>query len=198
MDRSLAWSRALARILETTVDTSFNRPLETVLTDARAALAEAVPRALHSVRDALALPEDAQRVVEQHLFQTTSRLYAATLRHVHQESARMIERYQALQAAGDLAGADELAHAYQDQRLATRVAHHFQTLWAVHAAQQDAALAVMAVEPSPNHHHRFNRPPIHPSRGPRRSRGSATRRGGSCLGASRLIRFQINLVRIYK
>jgi len=151
MDRSLAWSRALARILETAVDTPFNRSLETVLADARAALVEAVPRALHSVRDTLALPEDAQRVVEQHLLQTTSRLYAATLRHVHQESARMIERYQALQEAGDLAGADELAHAYQDQRLGyAGVAHHFQTLWAVHAAQQNAALAALTVEPSPN------------------------------------------------
>ena len=162
MDRSLAWSRALARILETAVDTPFNRPLETVLTDARAALAEAVSRALHSVRDALALPEDAQRVVEQHLLQTSSRLYAATLRHVHQESARMIERYQALQAAGDLAGADELAHAYQDRRLGyAGVAHHFQTLWAVHAAQQNAALAMMVVEPSPN-----PPPPIQPPADP--------------------------------
>ena len=63
----------------------------------------------------------------------------------------MVERYQALQAAGDLAGADELARAYQDRRLGyAGVAHHFQTLWAVHAAQQDAALAMMAVEPSPN------------------------------------------------
>ncbi len=162
MDRSLAWSRALARILETAVDTPFNRSLETVLADARAALAEVVPRQLQTVRDALALPEDTQRVVEQHLLQTTSRLYAATLRHVHQESARMIERYQALQAAGDLAGADELAHAYQDRRLGyAGVAHHFQTLWAVHAAQQDAALAALTVEPSPN-----PPPPIQPSADP--------------------------------
>ena len=58
----------------------------------------------------------------------------------------MIERYQALQEAGDLAGADELAHAYQDQRLGyAGVAHHFQTLWAVHAAQQNAALAALTV-----------------------------------------------------
>ena len=162
LDRSLAWSRALARILETAVETPFDRPLETVLADARAALAEAVPRLFHPVRDALALPEDAQRVVEQHLLQTTSRLYAATLRHVHQESTRMIERYQALQEAGDQERADALARAYQDRRLGyAGVPHHFQTLLAVHAAQQNAALAVMAVEPSPN-----PPPPIQPPADP--------------------------------
>ncbi|MCB1793725.1 MAG: hypothetical protein KDJ70_04710 [Candidatus Competibacteraceae bacterium] len=74
----------------------------------------------------------------------------------------MIERYQALQEAGDQEQADVLARAYQDQRLGyAGVAHHFQTLWAVHAAQQDAALAVMAVEPSPN-----PPPPIQPPADP--------------------------------
>ncbi len=162
LDRSLAWSRALARILETAVETPFNRPLETVLADARAALAEAVPCQLQTVRDVLALPEDAQRIVEQQVLQTTSRLYAATLRSVHQESTRMIERYQALQAAGDPEQADALARAYQDRRLGyAGVPHHFQTLLAVHAAQRDAALAVMAVEPSPN-----PPPPIQPPADP--------------------------------
>ena len=76
----------------------------------------------------LALPEDAQQVVEQHLLQTTSRLYAATLRHVHQESARMIERYQALQAAGDLAGRTNWPTPIKTGARLRGVAHHFQNL----------------------------------------------------------------------
>lgn len=149
IERSLAWSRALARILETAVQTPFNRPLETVLADARTALAEAVPRQLEAIQDALALPKDAQQIVEQHILQTTSRLYAATLHAVHQESARLIERYQALQAAGDTEQADVLAQAYQDRRLGyAGVLHHFYVLLVAHTAQHAATLAAMAVEPS--------------------------------------------------
>ena len=151
LDRSLAWSRALARILETAVEMPFNRPLETVLADARAALTEVVPRQIQAVQGELSLSEDAQRIVEQHALQTTSRLYAATLRHVHQESARMITRYQALQEAGDQEQADVLAQAYQDQRLGyVGVLHHFQTLLAIHTTQQDAALATLTVAPPLN------------------------------------------------
>ena len=151
LDRSLAWSRALARVLETAVETPFNRPLETVLADARAALAEVVPHQMQAIQDTLALPEDAQRIVEQQVLRITSRLYAATLRHVHQESAQMIARYQAFQEAGDTEQADVLARVYQERQLGyAGVPHHFHRLLAVHTAQQDAALTALAVAPSLN------------------------------------------------
>jgi hypothetical protein len=106
-DRALAWSRALAAVLEAAAD--------------------------------------ARPIVEQHALQTSARLYAATLRHVHQESARRIERYQSLRAAGAIEDADELARAYQEGHWGyAGIPHHFRALLATHAAQQDAALAAMA------------------------------------------------------
>ena len=144
-DRALAWSRALAVVLEAAADAPFERPLDTVLADARAALTEAVAHRVAALDAAVAVPADARPIVEQHALQTSARLYAATLRHVHQESARRIERYRALQQSGLADEADRLARDYQDRRLGyAGVAHHFRALLATHAAQQDAALASMA------------------------------------------------------
>ena len=149
-DRALAWSRALAVVLEAAADAPFERPLDAVLADARAALTEAVAARVATLGAALAVPAAARPIVEQHALQTSARLYAATLRHVHQESARMIERYQALQHGGLADEADTLARDYQDRRLGyAGVAHHFQGLLATHAAQQDAALAAMAAPERP-------------------------------------------------
>lgn len=145
-DRALAWSRALAVVLEAAVEAPFERPLETVLADARAALTEAVADRVAALDAAFSVPAEAQPIVEQHALQTAGRLYAATLRHVHRASARMIERYQALQQSGLADEADTLARDYQDRRLGyAGVPHHFQALRAIHAAQQDAALAALAV-----------------------------------------------------
>ena len=144
-DRALAWSRALAAVLEAAVVAPFERPLDTVLADARAALTEAVANRVAALDAALSVPADARPIVEQNALQTSARLYAATLRHVHQESARRIERYRALQQSGLSDEADVLARDYQDRRLGyAGVAHHFRALLATHAAQQDAALAAMA------------------------------------------------------
>lgn len=144
-DRALAWSRALAVVLEAAVEAPFERPLETVLADARAALTEAVADRVAALDAAFSVPVEAQPIVEQHALQTAGRLYAATLRHVHRASARMIERYQALQQSGLADEADTLARDYQDRRLGyAGVPHHFQALRAIHAAQQDAALAALA------------------------------------------------------
>ena len=144
-DRALAWSRALAVVLEAAVEAPFERPLETVLADARAALTEAVADRVAALDAAFSVPAEAQPIVEQHALQTAGRLYAATLRHVHRASARMIERYQALQQSGLADEADTLARDYQDRRLGyAGVPHHFQALRAIHATQQDAALAVLA------------------------------------------------------
>lgn len=144
-DRALAWSRALTRVAEAAVEAPFNRPLETVLADARAVLTEAVAGRAEALNAALPVPEEAQRIVKLHALQTSARLYAATLRYVHQESARMIERYQALQHSGRADAADALARDYQDRRLGyAGVPHHFQQMMAMHAAQQAAAMAAMA------------------------------------------------------
>ena len=144
-DRALAWSRALATVLEAAADAPFERPLDTVLADARAALTEAVADRVAALDAAVAVPADARPIVEQHALQTSARLYAATLRHVHQESARRIERYQSLQAAGAIEDADQLARAYQEGHWGyAGIPHHFRALLATHAAQQDAALAAMA------------------------------------------------------
>lgn len=144
-DRALAWSRALAVVLEAAVDAPFERLLETVLADARAALTEAVADRVAALDAAFAVPAEARPIVEQHALHTSARLYATTLRHVHRESARMIERYRALQQSGRADEADLLARDYQDRWLGyAGVAHHFQALRATHAAQQDAALAAMA------------------------------------------------------
>lgn len=143
-DRALAWSRALARVAEAAADAPFGRPPETVLADARAALTEAVAGRVEALDAALALPEEARRIAELHVLQTAGRLYAATLRHVHGESARMIERYQSLQAAGKTGEADDLARDYQDSHWGyAGVGHHFRALLAAHLAQQDAALAAL-------------------------------------------------------
>lgn len=149
-DRALAWSRALAAVLEAAVVAPFERPLETVLADARAALTEAVANRVAALDAAFSVPADARPIVEQHALQTSARLYAATLRHVHQASARMIERYRALQQSGLLDEADILARDYQDRRLGyAGVAHHFRALLATHATQQDAALAALAAKERP-------------------------------------------------
>ena len=144
-DRALAWSRALAGVLEAAVDAPFERPLETVLADARAALTDAVADRVTALDAAFSVPAEARLIVEQHALQTAARLYATTLRHVHRESARIIERYRALQQSGLADEADLLARDYQDRRLGyAGVPHHFQALRATHAAQQDAAMASMA------------------------------------------------------
>lgn len=144
-DRALAWSRALTVVLEAAVDAPFERPLETVLADARAALTDAMANQVAALDATFSAPADARLIVEQHALQMSARLYAATLRHVHRESARMIERYRALQQSGLADEADRLARDYQDRRLGyAGVAYHFQALRAIHAAQQDAALRVMA------------------------------------------------------
>lgn len=149
-DRAMAWSRALTQVAEAAVEAPFNRPLETVLADARAVLTEAVASQAEALNAALPVPEEAQRIVKLHALQTSARLYAATLRYVHQESARMIERYQALQHSGRADEADALARDYQDRWLGyAGVPHHFQQMMAMHAAQQDAALAALAAKEQP-------------------------------------------------
>ena len=143
-DRALAWSRALATVLEAAADAPFERPLETVLADARAALTGAAAGRVAALDAAFPVPAAARPIVEQHALQTSARLYAATLRHVHRESARMIGRYRALQESGLADEADLLARDYQEGHWGyAGVAHHFRALLAAHAAQQDAALAAM-------------------------------------------------------
>ncbi|MEI2808516.1 MAG: hypothetical protein V9G18_22005, partial [Albidovulum sp.] len=154
-DRALAWSRALATVLEAAADAPFERPLETVLADARAALTGAAAGRVAALDAAFAVPAAARLIVEQHALQTSARLYAATLRHVHRESARMIGRYRALQESGLADEADLLARDYQEGHWGyAGVAHHFRALLAAHAAQQDAALAAMpapaAIEVTPD------------------------------------------------
>lgn len=144
-DVRMAWSRALARVLETAVDHPFNRELDVVLDDARAAIAGAVDRQMQPLAEALAYSPDARRVAELHALKIAGQLYAATLIHVHQESTRMIQSYQDLLEQGRLEAADRLAQIYQERQLGyVGVPQHFQRIVAVHERQQERALAALA------------------------------------------------------
>jgi hypothetical protein len=141
MDRRMAWSRTLARVLETAVDHPFNRELNEVLEDARVALVEAVEHQTQALTGRLELTPEARRVVELHTLKIAGQLYAATLRQVYQESTRMIQRYQDLLGQGQEDEADRLAQAYQERRLGyAGIPHYFQQIAALHERQQDDAL----------------------------------------------------------
>ena len=144
-DVHMAWSRTLARVLETAVETPFNRELDVLLADARAAIANAVERQTQSLAGALDRTPEARRVVELHALKIAGQLYAATLSHVYQESTRMIQRYQSLLQQGQEDEADRLARAYQERPLGyAGVPHYFQQIIALHERQQDAARAATA------------------------------------------------------
>lgn len=147
-DARMAWSRALARVLETAADTPFNRPLDEVLADARVALAAAVERQTQALTAAPALTDEARPIVELHALQVASRLYAATLRHVYHESTRMIQSYQDLLQQGQEDAADQLAQTYQDRRLGyAGVPHYFRQFAALHEHQQEAARSAVLRDP---------------------------------------------------
>jgi hypothetical protein len=147
LDRRMAWSRTLARVLETAVDHPFNRELDAVLEDARGTLVDAVERQTERLRAALELTPEAQRVVELHALKSAGQLYAATLRYVYQESTRMIQHYQELLEQGQEDEADRLAQAYQERQLGyAGIPHYFEQITALHERQQEAALMTMAAK----------------------------------------------------
>lgn len=147
LDQRMAWSRTLARVLETAVDHPFNRELDEVLEDARGTLVDAVERQTERLSEALELTPEAQRVVELHTLKSAGQLYAATLRYVYQESTRMIQRYQELLEQGQEDEADRLAQAYQERRLGyAGIPHYFQQITALHERQQEAALMTITAK----------------------------------------------------
>ena len=95
----------------------FQRELTTVLGEAWTAIAETAERQADQLDQALALTPEARRIAWQRLLDIGGVLYAATLARVHRDSVRMIQAYQDCLNAGDAAGADWLARAYQDRRL---------------------------------------------------------------------------------
>ena len=123
----LAEARALAQVLITVLRCDFQREVSTVLNAAWAAIAETVERQAQSLDQALDLTPDARQRAWRHLLEATGVLYAATLARVHRDSVPMIQAYQDCLNAGDSAGADRRAQAYQERRLGyTGIPHYFQ------------------------------------------------------------------------
>ncbi len=123
----LAEARALARVLDAALRCDFQREVKTVLGEAWTAIAGTAERQADPLDKVLALAPEARRIAWQRLLDVGGVLYAATLARVHRDSVRMIQAYQDCLNAGDAAGADRLAQAYQDRRLGyAGVAHYFQ------------------------------------------------------------------------
>ena len=123
----LAESRALAQVLMAVLRCDFQRDVHTVLNTAWAAITETAERQAQSLDQALDLTPDARQRAWRHLLEATGVLYAATLARVHRDSVPMIQAYQDCLNAGDSAGADRLAQAYQERRLGyTGIPHYFQ------------------------------------------------------------------------
>ena len=171
-----AEARALARVLVVALRCDFQRELTTVLGEAWTAIAETAERQADQLDQALALTPEARRIAWQRLLDIGGVLYAATLARVHRDSVRMIQAYQDCLNAGDAAGADWLARAYQDRRLGyAGIPHYFQIAvqpidrW-VQAAL--AAVNALAVREAP-------KPPLDGStRGARRRTAPAAPGGG--------------------
>ena len=123
----LAEARALAHVLDAALRCDFQREVKTVLGEAWTAIAGTAERQADQIDRVLALTPEARRIAWQRLLDVGGVLYAATLARVHRDSVRMIQAYQDCLNAGDAAGADRLARAYQDRRLGyAGVAHYFQ------------------------------------------------------------------------
>lgn len=123
----LAEARALARVLDAALRCDFQREVKMVLGEAWTAIAGTAERQADQIDRVLALTPEARRIAWQRLLDVGGVLYAATLARVHRDSVRMIQAYQDCLNAGDAAGADRLARAYQDRRLGyAGVAHYFQ------------------------------------------------------------------------
>ena len=123
----LAEARALARVLDAALRCDFQREVKTVLGEAWTAIAGTAERQADPIDQVLALAPEVRRIAWQRLLDVGGVLYAATLARVHRDSVRMIQAYQDCLNAGDAAGADRLARAYQDRRLGyAGVAHYFQ------------------------------------------------------------------------
>lgn len=123
----LAEARALARVLDAALRCDFQREVKMVLGEAWTAIAGTAERQADPLDRVLAIAPEARRIAWQRLLDVGGVLYAATLARVHRDSVRMIQAYQDCLNAGDAAGADRLARAYQDRRLGyAGVAHYFQ------------------------------------------------------------------------
>lgn len=162
-DWQWAWSRALARVMETAMDHDFNRELPVLLADARAAIADVIERQIQPFAETFGptrtltsnpnpTPErtpEALRMVRMQALALNSRLYAATLARVYDESARTIQDYQDCMSQGDGEGADRIAAAYEERKLGyDGVPHHFQAMVALHEREQAAALQALQAHPA--------------------------------------------------
>lgn len=150
-DRALAWSRALARVAEVALDHDFNRELAVLLADARAAIETETARGCETLTAGIELNDDAARIVYLHALNTASRLYAATLKAVYQESVRQIRTHQHHVDRGDAAAADRCAVAYREKRLGyAGVLHHFQMVMIAYQRQQEEALRALRLQAPDN------------------------------------------------
>ena len=143
-DRALAWSRALARVAEVALDHDFNRDLAVLLADARAAIETETARGRETLTAGIELNDGAADMVYLHALNTASRLYAATLKSVYQESVRQIRAHQQYIERDDAAAADRCAVAYQEKRLGyAGVLHHFELVMTAYRRQQVDALSAL-------------------------------------------------------
>lgn len=123
----LAEARALARVLVAALRCDFQRELTTVLGEAWAAITGTAERQAGQLGQVLALTPEVRQIALHRLLDADGVLYAATLARVHRDSVQMIQAYQDCLNAGDAAGADRLARAYQDRRLGyAGISHYFQ------------------------------------------------------------------------
>ncbi|MCP5451292.1 MAG: hypothetical protein H6972_12260 [Gammaproteobacteria bacterium] len=153
-----AWSRALARVMERAMDHNFNRELPVLLTDARTAIAAAVERHIQAFAETFrstpvtnasadGIPEptpEVLRIARMHALGLYSRLYAATLAQVYEESVQTIQAYQARLSQGDEEGADQIAADYEARKLGyDGVPHRFAAMVALHEREQAVALQTL-------------------------------------------------------
>lgn len=172
----LAEARALAQVLTTVLRCDFQREVSTVLNAAWAAITETVERQAQSLDQALDLTPDVRQRAWRHVLEATGVLYAATLARVHRDSVSMIQAYQDCLNAGDSAGADRRAQAYQERRLGyTGIPHYFEKAVApmdrwlrvvlAEEATVRAAIATVAETSSDSPSPPRNRSPATPHRG---------------------------------
>ena len=84
------------------------------------------------------------RIARMHALGLYSRLYAATLAQVYEESVQTIQAYQARLSQGDEAGADQMAADYEARKLGyDGVPHRFAAMVALHEREQAVALQTL-------------------------------------------------------
>ncbi len=136
-DISLAYGRAISRVMVVCQRHDFNRDPATLLADAKARIETVAKARAKHLMDTLPLQQSpvpvdettTWKIIMMHAINTTGQTYAACLERVYRESVAMIERYQHAIDQDDDDHAEQIAQNYQAQKLGYEgVAHHFTQL----------------------------------------------------------------------